>query len=88
MITTSHPGEWDALGVSSSAVSHRATTSSRLPGKTLEGSVRIELTGIAPCVDCGTMRHVSRWPHAPRWLAGRLVDCVGRAVTSAVTPTP
>lgn len=35
---------------------------------------------IVTCPDCGCLRYAGDGPHAPRWLDGRRVDCVGREV--------
>ena len=35
---------------------------------------------IVPCPDCGHLRYAGTGPHAPRWIDGRRVDCVGREV--------
>jgi hypothetical protein len=45
---------------------------------------RVEPKGVVPsvvtCPDSGGLRYSSYCPHAPRWLDGRRVDCVGREV--------
>jgi hypothetical protein len=45
---------------------------------------RLETQGViaryVACPDCGGLRYAGPGPHAPRWLDGRLVDCVGREV--------
>ena len=63
MITISRPGEWDHLVPATRGISHRSTTSSRLPGKSIEGSVNYDLARIIPCEDCGGMRRASPYPH-------------------------
>ena len=35
---------------------------------------------VVACPDCGGLRYAGDGPHAPRWLDGRRVDCVGREV--------
>lgn len=37
-------------------------------------------TQIVPCPACGCLRYAGDGPHAPRWLDGRRVDCVGLEV--------
>lgn len=85
MITTSRPADWDVAFGPETGVSHRSTTSSRYPGRAIEGSVHYELVRMVPCADCGVMRRASPYPHAPRWVfqgsEWLQVDCVGRAVT-------
>lgn len=85
MITTSHPGEWDALMPATRGVSHRSTTSSRHPGRAIEGSVSYALARIGRCESCGFMRRLSTHPHAPHWTlrGGRhvQVDCAGNEVS-------
>jgi hypothetical protein len=41
---------------------------------------RHESNRIVPCPDCGGLRYDLGGPHAPRWLDGRRVDCLGREV--------
>jgi hypothetical protein len=67
--------------LSTPVVSHRLTTSSRHPGKAIQGSVRFEASGIVKCPDCGFMRMRSLHPHATRYDAQGVVrDCAGREV--------
>ena len=87
MTTTSRPADWDAAYGPETGVSHRSTTSSRFPGRAIEGSVTYVLERIVPCPDCGVMRRASPYPHAPRWVRAdvgtwRQVDCVGRVLTN------
>ena len=82
-------GEWDAIGLAKTGISHRATTSSRHPGRVFEGSVHYEVRGIAPCPDCGFMRRDVGGPHAPRLNAEHhLVDCAGRPVAAEFRTGP
>jgi len=64
--------------------SHRATTSSRHPGRTFEGTVKAT-TRRALCPKCGTWWRGGMGPHAPRWVdrngAHVQVDCAGDEVT-------
>lgn len=60
--------------------SHRATTSSRTPGKVNAGTVRVLRWEIVPCDDCGAFRFASTAPHASRFVRGVLTDCKGREV--------
>lgn len=66
----------------STIASHRATTSSRTPGRINRGTVRVDAWEIAPCQNCGALRYVSMAPHAPRFVGGALVDCVGTLLTA------
>lgn len=60
-------------------VSHRSTTSSRRPGKAIEGTVHYEVRQVVQCPACGSMRFDLGGPHAPRLgKDGRQVDCIGR----------
>jgi hypothetical protein len=38
------------------------------------------VTRIVQCPRCGGMRYASTGPHAPHWIGGELVDCVGAMV--------
>lgn len=79
--TSSWASEWDAIMPASRGVSHRSTTSSRRPGKAIEGTVHYEVRQVVPCPACGSMRLDLGGPHAPRYgKEGRVVDCVGRVV--------
>ena len=82
--TISRPGEWDAILPATRGNSHRSTTSSRHPGKAIEGNVSYEISHITTCEDCGSARRVSPHPHSPRWVkrAGvhMQIDCAGREV--------
>lgn len=83
-VTTSWASEWDAVLPATRGVSHRATTSSRLPGRVLEGSVSYDISRVIPCPDCGTLRRDLGGPHAPHFNhQGRLVDCAGRLLRGA-----
>jgi hypothetical protein len=79
-ITFSYPAEWDRLLAATVAHSHRATTSSRHPGRVFEGVVTYRLTRIVECPRCGGLRYSGTGPHAPHWVGGELVDCVGAMV--------
>lgn len=66
--------------------SHRQTTSSRRPGKLIEGDVKRTLKPtrkLEPCPHCGATRWNDDEPHAPRWSADGTgkVDCIGQPVT-------
>lgn len=86
-----YPGEWDAyLGRGVTAPvgpSHvtRSTTSSRRPGKRIEGVVVSRGEGVEVCEVCGELRFALGGVHAPRIVraGGRfaVVDCSGREVT-------
>lgn len=78
--TTSRASDWDALIPATRGVSHRSTTSSRRPGKAIEGMVHYDVRQVVRCPDCGFMRFEFGGPHAPRWQCDRQVDCVGREV--------
>jgi hypothetical protein len=63
------------------APSFRSTTSSRKPGRAIQGTVRVKLVGLVWCsAGCGHRRYASTSPHAPRWKDGVLVDCRGKQV--------
>jgi transposase len=79
-ITFSWPGDWDRLQSATIAHSHRATTSSRHPGRVFEGVVTYRLGRIVECPRCGALRYAGTGPHAPHWHDGRRVDCVGAMV--------
>lgn len=84
LVTSSYAREWDALlgGARSTLVaSHRATTSSRRPGRVFRGTIYVDLRMVVVCPACGGSRRVGSGAHAPRMAGGRLVDCVGRKVT-------
>lgn len=57
--------------------SHRATTSSRKPGKKNEGTVWVERRGLVQCPDCKLFHTDGIEPgrHAPHWHDGVLVNC-------------
>lgn len=67
-------------------VSHRSTTSSRLPGKAIEGAVHYRIARVVECADCGGMMRetFTGYPHGVRFdqksPRPRLIDCVGREV--------
>lgn len=65
--------------------SHRATTSSRTPGRINRGTVRVEARALVQCPDCGAMTFDSDHPHAPHFRDGVLVDCIGRAIIVRAT---
>jgi hypothetical protein len=62
--------------------SHRYTTSSRQPGAIRHGVTQYEPAGIRRCEDCRAICSDLVWPHhhAPHWVAGRLVNCVGKPI--------
>lgn len=79
--TTNWAAEWDAVLPASRGVSHRSTTSSRRPGKAIEGTVHYEVLSIVRCEACGSMRYNLGGPHSPRYGDdGRVVDCLGRPI--------
>lgn len=88
VVSTSRPGEWDAYlaGDAKRGPSHvlRSTTSSRKPGRKIEGVVVSAGQGVATCPDCGGLRFALGGVHAPRIVraGGRfaVVDCAGREV--------
>jgi hypothetical protein len=92
MITTSKEYEWDHIYPPTRGVSHRSTTSSRHPGRAIEGSVGYVLVQQTTCPDCGGIRRASLNPHAPRWkrIPGgwMQVDCAGRPVFSNRSRNP
>lgn len=82
-VTTSYAREWDALlGAARSTLvaSQRATTSSRHPGRVFRGAVYVDVRPVEVCAACGGSRRVGSGTHAPRMVAGRLVDCRGAEV--------
>lgn len=84
LVTTSYSREWDALlGAARSTLvaSQRATTSSRHPGRVFRGTVYVDVRLVEVCAACGGSRRVGSGAHAPRMVAGRLVDCVGQELT-------
>lgn len=83
VVTRSREAEWDALLPRDVVHSQRSTTSSRLPGKSIEGTVHRDAHRVVDCTGCGGKRFESSHPHAPRWLAGVLVDCTGAALGGA-----
>lgn len=83
-VTSNWATDWDAVLPATRGVSHRSTTSSRLPGKAIEGSVAYGIARIVACLDCGTLRRDLGGPHAPRFNhQGQLVDCAGRLLRGA-----
>jgi hypothetical protein len=62
--------------------SHRATTSSRTPGRVNEGTVQVRISGLRTCGDCGvvTSAFVPAGQHGIRWRGNELVNCVGRVL--------
>jgi hypothetical protein len=62
--------------------SHRATTSSRTPGRVNEGTVQVRVSGLRRCGDCGviTSAFVPAGQHGVRWRVNDLVNCVGRVL--------
>lgn len=88
MTTFSRPAEWETMLPATRGISHRSTTSSRRPGKAIEGSVAYDLAEISSCKDCGFMTRATGtgYPHGVRWTSRDgvhvKVDCVGREVPS------
>ena len=75
----------DADEVRAVITSHRQTTSSRRPGRLIEGSVHRAATPtrrLEICPKCGSSRWASEGPHAVRWNRDftAQVDCVGQPV--------
>ncbi|MEW5740375.1 MAG: hypothetical protein AB1938_15710 [Myxococcota bacterium] len=66
--------------------SHRATTSSRHPGRVFRGAVYREGFRVTPCEKCGGLRFafMPGQAHAPHWQSRGdrfvLVDCLGDEV--------
>jgi hypothetical protein len=62
--------------------SHRATTSSRTPGKVNRGTVWTHTGHLVRCADCGAAVPETLEPgrHAPRRIGSKLVNCVGRVL--------
>jgi len=59
--------------------SRRSTTSSRLPGKAIEGTVWVLKTKLVRCADCGRL-WLGGEHHAMHWRQGVLVNCVGKTI--------
>lgn len=76
------PGDADDAAEAAAVVrlSHRNTTSSRRPGRAIEGTVRTTAPRLVKCLDCGHHRYNLGGAHSPHWRDGVLVDCVGREV--------
>jgi hypothetical protein len=69
--------EADMYAVSATVASRRSTTSSRHPGRAIEGTVRFRKRGLVQC-GCGSMRVALDGPHAPLvLLPGVVRDCLG-----------
>jgi hypothetical protein len=64
--------------------SHRATTSSRMPGRVNRGTVWTEAGRLVTCPDCGAAipERIPTGRHAPRRVEGRLVNCAGKEMPS------
>lgn len=78
---SSPPTAWEEILRAEFVPSQRHTTSSRLPGRDIAGTVWRRRVQVVACPACGGIRRDSAGPHAPQWRDGRLVDCVGREVT-------
>lgn len=78
--TTNNASAWDQVFAPERGLSHRSTTSSRRPGKAIEGTVSYRVRQIVKCPKCGGFRYDSPHPHAPRWEGTRQVDCEGRPI--------
>lgn len=81
------PAEWAPYfgperirGGADTVASHRATTSSRTPGKVNRGTIRHAVSQLVACVDCGVLRMGFGGPHAPHFANRVQVDCIGREV--------
>lgn len=79
---TAHERPDDADEVRAVITSHRQTTSSRRPGRLIEGSVQRAATPtrrLEICSKCGSSRWSGDGPHAVRWNRDftAQVDCVG-----------
>lgn len=86
-VTVGRPALWDDVWPAERVLSHRATTSSRHPGRVFAGAVSFDLVApLVPCSDCGTWRRDTGGPHSPRWsqVDGEhvLVDCAGRRIST------
>ncbi len=58
--------------------SHRATTSSRTPGRVNRGTVWVWATKLVRCPKCGQLRMDLGGPHSPHFNdANQRVDCIG-----------
>ena len=80
MTTYSRESEWSNVLGPVVGISHRSTTSSRRPGKAIEGSVHYEIKSVVVCPTCNGLRRMSSGPHAPHWHNGVMVDCIGKPV--------
>lgn len=82
--TNGPPTEWDQHLGASVGHSRRSTTSSRLPGREIVGTVAYHLAGVVPCEACGHLRRASAHPHSVtiqrRGDRFMRVDCIGREV--------
>ncbi|PZR07064.1 MAG: hypothetical protein DI536_28830 [Archangium gephyra] len=81
-ITYGYAYEWTNLVPAERGLSHRTTSSSRRPGKAIEGTVNYAVRSIVRCPDCGGWRYDSPHPHSPHWRNGVQVDCIGRELGS------
>ncbi len=75
--------------------SHRATTSSKTPGRVNEGTVQVQFSGIRICEECGGVvaGFVEPGAHGPRVFADGagnavIANCVGRVIGDAVSERP
>lgn len=85
VVTYSRPADWDLVGLVREQLqpSQRSTTSSRLPGKAIEGTIWSKRAQVIACRDCGHPRRDLGGPHAPRFLGGVMVDCMQRPIGGA-----
>lgn len=62
------------------SLSHRSTTSSRRPGRAIEGTVRSFTRRLISCEHCGKSRLDYDGPHSPQVVMplGHVRDCIGR----------
>ncbi len=75
--------DWERVGLDSGPVnvaSHRSTTSSRLPGRALEGTVWHAVRRAEVCTGCGRLTGGFPGAHAPHHGADpkQVIDCSGR----------
>lgn len=87
------PNDWDRdeRSIAAVGISHRSTTSSRRPGRAIEGSVHFKLRKIGTCPTCGSATYFPAKskgePHC--WWWGRTatgaackIGCDGKEITT------